>query len=152
MHIYIVAKLSSHLNFFTLAWFYSQQGAFQLDLFVVDDQSEALGVLVPGSPIPPGDLIDLVFVNGATVMASAPATFPAQFSGSLGRITVDLSFQVLCAANFFGPNCNTTCVGRDDDLGHFECDPLTGDRVCLPGYQNLALNCTECIPLEGCCE
>ena len=123
-----------------------------MDIFVIDDQSESLGVLVPGSPLPPGDLIDLVYVDNVTVAASAPQSPATEVNGSLSRVTLSLSFQVICAVNFFGPDCNSFCIGRDDTLGHFTCDPLTGNRVCLPGYQNLSVDCTECIPLEGCCK
>ena len=123
-----------------------------MDIFVIDDQTDTLGSLVPGSPIPPGDLIDLIFINNVTIMASAPQSPAMEVNGTLSRVTVGLSFQITCATNFFGPDCNTMCEGRDDELGHFSCDPLTGLRICLPGYQDLATNCTECVPLEGCCK
>ena len=75
----------------------------------------------------------------------------------------------VCDPNFQGPNCNTCiqdyypqgicnvfCQPRNDSGGHFTCDPVTGDRVCLPGYtgSNCAFcignfrepDCTECDP------
>ena len=123
-----------------------------MDILVLDDQSEALGALVPGSPIPPGDLIDVVYISAVSIAASVPQSPAMEYSGNLTRASLGLSFQVICAINFFGPDCNSVCQGRDDAFGHFTCDPVNGSAVCLPGYQNLAVNCTECVPLEGCCE
>ena len=124
----------------------------QFDIYVIDDRSETLGPLVPGSPIPPGNLIDIAYINNVTVAASAPQSPLRELTGNLSRVTMSLSFQVTCEANFFGPDCNTFCQGRDNSLGHFTCDPLTGNRVCLPGYRNVSADCTECVPLEGCSE
>ena len=123
-----------------------------MDILVLDDQSETLGALVPGSPIPPGDLIDVVYISSVGIAASAPQSPVMDYGGNLSRASLGLSFQVKCAVNFFGPDCNAACQGRDDALGHFTCDPVNGRTVCLPGYQNLATNCTECVPLDGCCE
>lgn len=128
------------------------QGSIQLDILILDDQSETLGALVPGSPIPPGDLIDVVYISDVNIPASTPQSLVMDYGGNLSRVLVGLSFQVICAVNFFGSDCNSVCQGRDDPLGHFTCDPVNGRMVCLPGYQNLATNCTECVPLEGCCE
>lgn len=128
------------------------QGSIQLDFFVIDDQSESLGSLVPGSPIPPGDLIDVIYVNNVSLLASAPPSPEMEVNGSLSRVSIAFSFQVTCVVNFFGPDCNTMCEGRDDDFGHFTCDPLTGVKICLPGYQDPDTNCTVCVPLEGCCK
>ena len=133
-------------------WFLGMQGSIQLDILVLDDQSETLGALVPGSPIPPGDLIDVVYISDVSIAASTPQSLVMDYGGNLSRVSLGLSFQVTCAANFFGSDCNTACQGRDDALGHFTCNPVNGSMVCLPGYQNLAVNCTECIPLDGCCE
>ena len=132
--------------------FSDAQGSVQLDIYVIDDRSETLGALVPESPIPPGNLIDIAYINNITVVASAPQSPPIEFNGNLSRVTMSLSFQVTCAVNFFGSDCNTFCQGRDNSLGHFTCDPLTGNRVCLPRYRNVSTDCTECVPLEGCCE
>ena len=123
-----------------------------MDILVINDQSETLGALVPNSPIPPGGLIDVVYVNDVSLAASLPQSPAMEFTGNFSQTTATLSFQVTCALNFFGVDCNSTCEGRDDALGHFTCDPLTGNRVCLPGYQNIAANCTDCLPLNGCCK
>ena len=128
------------------------QGLFQLDVLVINDQTETLGDLVPNSPVPPGGLIDIVYVNDINIAALAPQSPVMEFAGNLSRATIGLSFQVTCAVNFFGSDCNSLCEGRDDALGHFTCDPLTGDKICLQGYQNPAVNCTECIPSNGCCK
>ena len=52
--------------------------------------------------------------------------------------------------DLYGDACDVFCVGRNDSiLGHFTCDSQ-GQKVCLPGYQNVDSNCTECVPAEGC--
>lgn len=129
------------------------QGSIQLDILAIDDQSETLGAMVPGLPFPPGDLIDVIFVDSVSVAASTPQSPVREYSGNLSRVTLGLSFRVTCAVNFFGPDCNSVCQSaRDDSLGHFTCDPVDGSsRVCLQGYQNITADCTECIPLDGCC-
>lgn len=43
-------------------------------------------------------------------------------------------------------------MGRDDSLGHFTCDPVTGERVCLDGFRDVEGNCTTCVPSPGCCK
>ena len=61
-----------------------------------------------------------------------------------------LSFRVTCTENFFGSDCATFCVERDDELGHFTCDS-EGNIVCREGYGNPSINCT-CAVAEGCCK
>ena len=61
-----------------------------------------------------------------------------------------------CIGNFREPNCtqcdpnyypqgtcNTFCLARNDSGGHYTCDPETGDKICLTGYEDPATNCTR---------
>ena len=41
--------------------------------------------------------------------------------------------QVICEENYYF-DCSVFCVEQDDNLGHFTCDPVTGDPVCLEGW------------------
>ena len=50
-----------------------------------------------------------------------------------------VSLRVTCTENFFGSDCATFCVERDDELGHFTCD-REGNIVCREGYTGE--NCT----------
>ena len=63
------------------------------------------------------------------------------FSGDLNIATLDLSYRVSCTSDYYGPNCERYCVGRNDATGHFTCDPITGEPVCLTGFTDPATNC-----------
>ena len=39
----------------------------------------------------------------------------------------------VCSEDYYGSQCNVQCVSRDDELGHFNCDS-NGTRLCLDGY------------------
>ena len=43
--------------------------------------------------------------------------------------------RVYCDANYYGADCNTLCIGRDDSSGHYYCDKTTGNKVCLDGWR-----------------
>ena len=59
-----------------------------------------------------------------------------------------------CKINFIGANCDTCapnyyppgecfCTPRDDSGGHFTCDTVTGERICLEGFFNPERNCVD---------
>ena len=50
-----------------------------------------------------------------------------------------MKLKVFCDFNYYGPGCNTYCVSRNDGLGHFTCNALTGERDCIYGRLNIAL-------------
>ena len=56
---------------------------------------------------------------------------------------IELSFRVQCASNFYGSDCATYCVARDDREGHFDCGP-DGENLCLSGWSDPSRNCTIC--------
>ena len=37
----------------------------------------------------------------------------------------------------------TTCVPRDDEKGHYECDDVTGKKKCLPGWADEINDCID---------
>ena len=62
-----------------------------------------------------------------------------------------------CDDNFVGTNCDTCapnyhppgqcfCTPRNDSGGHYTCDPITGNRICLEGYMDPD---TFCVQLSG---
>ena len=73
------------------------------------------------------------------------------YEGRSGYASIDLSARVSCVENFYGSDCGTFCVERDDALGHYTCSS-EGDLVCLAGYRNPLTKCTECVPAVGCCK
>lgn len=98
------------------------------------------------------DLVDLFLIelNGtATASNESVSATTMHYAGLRGGATLEMSAAVSCESGFYGASCD--CQGRDDATAHFTCN-VAGERVCLEGYQNLATNCTECVPAEGCCE
>ncbi|CAG5117083.1 unnamed protein product, partial [Candidula unifasciata] len=47
---------------------------------------------------------------------------------------INIELRVYCEPYFFGYDCSENCQARDDDSGHFICNPLTGDKICLFGW------------------
>ena len=41
--------------------------------------------------------------------------------------------RVFCDAGYYGDRCNVRCMPRDDNSGHYTCDPETGNTVCMEG-------------------
>ena len=89
--------------------------------------------------------VDLVNLSVST------AFIEGDYIGDNGIGLLRLSFRVTCTENFYGSDCATFCVERDDELGHYTCDS-EGNIVCREGFQNPSTNCTECILAEGCCK
>ncbi len=69
--------------------------------------------------------------------------------GTRALVLLTYAFRVTCDMTFFGPECNTVCIGRNESSGHFSCNPEDGSIVCLAGYRNETLNCAT---VEGCCK
>ena len=62
---------------------------------------------------------------------------PFQLTGS--RSSTRILVRVYCDTDYYGADCNTYCVGRDDSGGHYSCDDNTGNKICLAGWRGL--NC-----------
>ena len=62
--------------------------------------------------------------------------------GEKGSVTIDLSIRVICLEDYYGSDCFTFCIPRDDDQnGHFICSADNGSLSCLEGFQNTKNNC-----------
>ena len=90
-------------------------------------------------------LIDINLTSG--INFSAPTTY----NGVNGYGQIELRFRLSCTENYYGPDCATFCMERNDEQGHYTCGS-DGSIVCLPGYQGPVTNCTMCVPAEGCCK
>lgn len=49
----------------------------------------------------------------------------------------DLKLKVFCEAGFYGPDCSVFCKAADDETGHFNCDPVTGGKICKSGTASI---------------
>ena len=57
-----------------------------------------------------------------------------KFAGTFCEISI-------CNTGFFGPNCDMECIATDNCGGHFACAPVTGQKVCNPGWTGLESDC-----------
>ena len=100
------------------------------------------------------DWIDIEFLtHTSSPLSSGSSQFsnPTIYNGNGGFSQITLSFRVSCANNYYGSDCTTYCVGRNDTAGHYTCRE-DGSIVCNEGYFNTSTNCTECLPSFGCCK
>ena len=81
----------------------------------------------------------------ATIMLTPNSSFTSRsaYSGTNGNIMIELSFRLQCTSNFYGSDCATYCVPRDDSEGYYNCGP-NGERICLSGWGDPSRNCTVC--------
>ena len=86
------------------------------------------------------DHVDDVY---ATITQSPSSSFSSRqtYTGVHGNSRIELSFRIQCTANFYGSNCATHCVPKDDSGGHYGCGS-NGERICLSGWSELARDCT----------
>ena len=86
------------------------------------------------------DHVDDVYV---TITQSPSSSFSSRlaYTGVHGNSRIELSFRVQCTANFYGSNCATHCVPRDDSQGHYSCGS-NGERICLSGWSEPVSDCT----------
>ena len=61
---------------------------------------------------------------------------------------LNLSYRVVCDPNYYGQSCTQKCIPRDDQFGHYSCNPQNGSKTCLDGWQGA--NCDQVICLPGC--
>ena len=86
------------------------------------------------------DHVDDVYV---TISRTPSSVFTSRvtYTGIHGNSRIELSFRVQCDSNFYGSNCATFCVARDDSGGHYACGP-NGERICLAGWSEPSSDCT----------
>ena len=85
------------------------------------------------------DLVDLVTFD-RTMSPNNIWSGTITRTGFYGIATFQAEFRVDCAADFYGSDCTTMCVPRNDSTGHYSCSD-TGDIVCLNGYTDPSTNC-----------
>ena len=85
------------------------------------------------------DHVDDVYVT-ITLAPSSSFTSRRAYNGIHGNSRIELSFRVQCTSNFYGSNCATYCVPRDDSGGHYSCG-VNGQRICLSGWSGPSSGC-----------
>ena len=84
--------------------------------------------------------VDDIYVT-ISLTPSSSFTPRRAYTGVHSNSRIELSFRLRCAANFYGSNCATRCVPRDDSGGHYRCGS-NGERVCLSGWSGPSSDCT----------
>lgn len=85
------------------------------------------------------------FVIGRTSALASERT--VTLSGA-GESTTSVAVKVYCDIHYYGTSsdCSTYCLARDNSQGHYDCNDITGERMCHPGwtgsYCNVEIN--EC--------
>ena len=82
---------------------------------------------------------DDVYVT-VTLIPSSSFTSRRSYNGVNGNCEIDLSFRIQCGNNFYGSNCATFCVARDDSGGHYSCG-INGEKICLIGWRGPSGGC-----------
>ena len=103
-------------------------------------------------PIGSNDHIDDVYV---TIMLTPNSSFNSRtaYVGITENSRIELSFRLQCTNSFYGSNCTTFCMPRNDSEGRYECGP-DGERICLSGWSDPSRNCTVCkliLCMRGAC-
>ena len=57
---------------------------------------------------------------------------------------LNIEVAVYCGVNFYGTKCEVNCIETNDCSGHYSCDPDTGSKVCLDGWEGAG--CTGRMP------
>ena len=85
------------------------------------------------------DHVDDIYA-AISLTPSSSFTSRTAYNGVHGNSRIELSFRVQCKTNFYGSNCATYCVARDDSGGHYSCGS-NGEKLCLSGWSDPTRNC-----------
>ena len=87
------------------------------------------------------DLIDRIVLD----VPNHPSTAISQtVSGVFNRVSLVLSYILLCRVNYYGSDCSVLCIPYNDDTnGHYTCNSTTGARICRDGWQNVDNYCKD---------
>jgi len=93
---------------------------------------------VDGLSLDLAKLVDRFIINQNITVGENFST-STNHSGEFNFGHFVLNFRVTCTENFFGSDCASFCVERDNELGYFTCDS-EGNIGCREGYTGE--NCT----------
>ncbi|XP_030855816.1 fibropellin-1 [Strongylocentrotus purpuratus] len=79
---------------------------------------------------------------------SASATEHTVTQNGAGTSLTRVAVKVYCDVHYYGTSsgCSTYCLARDNIEGHYDCNDITGARVCHPGWQGsyCSMEINEC--------
>lgn len=96
------------------------------------------------------DVVDNIFIY-PDVEANESFSDSVTFTGNANISQLELAFRLTCGQDYYGPDC-TYCIPTNDSTGHYICDAVAGEKVCLEGYQDPDTDCQNCTPSESCSE
>ena len=66
------------------------------------------------------------------------------------RSCMIVTVTLYCGPNFLVPDCRSYCASRNDSLGHYRCNYVSGRKLCLEGWYDPLTNCVKkrkyCVP------
>ncbi|XP_015751752.1 PREDICTED: uncharacterized protein DDB_G0271670-like [Acropora digitifera] len=54
-----------------------------------------------------------------------------------------VTITLYCGPNYLVPDCRSYCVSRNDSLGHYRCNYVSGRKLCLEGWYDPLTNCVK---------
>ena len=86
--------------------------------------------------------LDDIFINRRLEVNTGFTEIEA-YSGNSNRVTIQMSFRVMCQENYYGADCATFCMAQDDnENGHYTCNS-DGSIQCRDGFENPSNNCRD---------
>ena len=56
---------------------------------------------------------------------------------SCGAMPVSAYGNCSCPNHYYGEDCTTYCREENSCMGHYTCDPSTGEQICMDGYSGI---------------
>lgn len=53
-------------------------------------------------------------------------------NNSFSRLII--AVKLVCRSTFYGSRCSKQCIPNDDCSSSYSCHPITGDKICSPGW------------------
>ena len=89
------------------------------------------------------DDLDDIIINRA-LEVNTGYTAVQWYTGIKTAVSFQAHFRVTCEQDYYGADCSTHCVAKDDDVdGHYTCNWQNGSIQCLEGFENPSNNCMD---------
>ncbi|XP_070192615.1 neurogenic locus notch homolog protein 1-like isoform X2 [Littorina saxatilis] len=93
------------------------------------------------------DLVDFLKQDITTRPARSYAKAMSQRFEVRKRVSLRMDVRVYCGPGSYGRTCAVTCVPRNDSSAGFNCDAVTGRKICLEGWtgQQCDVSVDDCV-------